>query len=176
MRKDERKKKFDCLSFYIFEFILFITMKKTEKNIIYLLGIGAFLYLGISSFILTIEYAFRDLFIYLGISPNNNFWFSKTIGLLLFGTILIFSIKTIVNSIENTKVYKIFLLLFCSFFIIQFLQFLYTYFITNYIFEKNIDKTKLYYNEITIALYSSYFTTIKYLVFGSIILLTVRKK
>lgn len=109
-------------------------MKKKQSDIITILGIGAFGFLSILEFCSLLEYTIENLLIVNKIEPILIIWLPKIISLILFTIILVASIMKVKRATEiNTR--KVLLQLIIVYFLIFILQFLSTYYITDYLIK-----------------------------------------
>ena len=110
-------------------------MKKTQTDFIGKLGIGAFAYIAISEFCGLIEYLFENILIIAEIGAETIIWLPEVMSLILFTIIVIWGIKKYNEPIEmDTQ--KTLKSLIAIFFGILTLQFLFTYFGTDFLMEK----------------------------------------
>ncbi|TVZ49866.1 hypothetical protein [Olleya sp. Hel_I_94] len=152
-------------------------MNKLKSELISIIGIGAFTYLSISGFFIMIKDILRDLFIILNTDNALNFWTTEIVIFVLFTITSFLAIKLLFRGIEKSefKTRKIFITLFIGFFVIQILQFLYSYFGTDYVIENHNEKFRDFYGYLRensmLGFYSSLIGICKYLMFGIIILI-----
>ena len=106
-----------------------------ETDFIGKLGIGAFAYISISEFCGLIEYLFENILIISGIEPLTTIWLPEIMSLLLFTTIVVWGIKKY-NKLTEIDIRKTLKSLIVIFFGILILQFLFTYFGTDFLMEK----------------------------------------
>ncbi|MFH4969408.1 hypothetical protein V8G61_14475 [Gaetbulibacter sp. M240] len=106
-----------------------------ETDFIGKLGIGAFAYISISEFCGLIEYLFENVLIISGIEPLTTIWLPEIMSLLLFTTIVVWGIKKY-NKLTEIDTRKTLKSLIVIFFGILILQFLFTYFGTDFLMEK----------------------------------------
>ncbi len=106
-----------------------------ETDFISKLGIGAFAYISISEFCGLIEYLFENVLIISGIKPITTIWLPKIVSLLLFTMIVIWGIKKYNRPIE-IDLQKTLKSLIAILFGILILQFLFSYFGTDFLMEK----------------------------------------
>ncbi|GER59946.1 hypothetical protein ULMA_20540 [Patiriisocius marinus] len=106
-----------------------------ETDFIGKLGIGAFAYISISEFCGLIEYLFENVLIISGIEPLTTIWLPEIMSLLLFTTIVVWGIKKY-NKLTEIDIRKTLKSLIVILFGILILQFLFTYFGTDFLMEK----------------------------------------
>lgn len=106
-----------------------------ETDFIGKLGIGAFAYISISEFCGLIEYLFENVLIISGIEPLTTIWLPEIMSLLLFTLIVIWGIKKY-NKTNEIDIRKTLKSLIAIFFGILILQFLFSYFGTDFLMEK----------------------------------------
>jgi len=106
-----------------------------ETDFISKLGIGAFAYISISEFCGLIEYLFENILIISGIKPITTIWLHEIVSLLLFTMIVIWGIKKYNRPIE-IDIQKTLKSLITIFFGILILQFLFSYYGTDFLMEK----------------------------------------
>ncbi len=110
-------------------------MEKTQTDFINKLGIGAFAYISISEFCGLIEYLFENVLIIAGTKPITTIWLPEIMSLFLFTIIVVWGIKKYNRPIEiDTR--KTLKSLITIFFGILILQFLFSYFGTDFLMEK----------------------------------------
>ncbi|CAL2078303.1 conserved membrane protein of unknown function [Tenacibaculum sp. 190524A02b] len=110
-------------------------LKKTQTDFISKLGIGAFAYIAISEFCDLIEYLFKNILIITGTVAKTIIWLPEVMSLILFTIIVILGIKKY-NEPIGMDTQKILKSLIKMFFGILVLQFLFTYFGTDFLLEK----------------------------------------
>ncbi|GEQ85430.1 hypothetical protein ULMS_09380 [Patiriisocius marinistellae] len=147
----------------------------SKKQIIYLIGIGAFILATIIGFTYFVRVALRDLQIWFNQEPNLNFWiteFSLFIVYILLGLYSIRTIKTLENFTEK-RLRKIFFLWIIAFIVSQLFQFLYTIFGTDFVLDNRLDEFSNYTDfmrkEYLLNSYNSLFAIIRYLIFAVMI-------
>ncbi|MCB0410593.1 MAG: hypothetical protein KDD29_10270 [Flavobacteriales bacterium] len=110
-------------------------MKKTQTDFINKLGIGAFAYISISEFCGLIEYVFENILIIAGTGAKTIIWLPEIMNLILFTIIMVWGIKKYSKPIEmdTQKALKFLIIIFFG---ILILQFLFSYFGTDFLREK----------------------------------------
>lgn len=152
-------------------------MKRKQTDFINKLGIGAFAFISISEFCGLIEYLIENVLIITKTEPKMIIWLPEIISLILFSIIVIWGIKKYNKPIEIDTQKTLNSLIFL-FFGILLLQFLFTYFGTEFIMEKYSAEFDFYNkaNKGSLMLrgYFAFTPILQYAVFG-IILLMKRK-
>jgi len=155
-------------------------LNNAKNKLFNLIGIGTFLYLSISGFYIMVKDIIRDLLIVLKLGNHYIFWLSELVPLTLFSLTSYFTIRFLIISITQSKLKteQTFLFFFIGFFATQILQFLYSYYGTDYILIHNSEKFGDYIDCITkdsfYGIASSLISLLKTLIFG-IILLILKK-
>jgi len=155
-------------------------MKENSKTLIGFFGIGAFCVLTIIGFSYLVKVILRDMNFVLNTKPILNYWTTELIALVFFGIVSFFSINWISKkseSINKNINYTLFSLI--GFYVLfQLLQFLYTFYGTQYIMENHMDSLGKYYDYIKekpfYETYSSLMLYVKYLIFGILIFIKTR--
>jgi len=152
-------------------------LKRKQTYFINKLGIGAFAFISISEFCGLIEYLIENVLIITKTEPKMIIWLPEIISLILFSIIVIWGIKKYNKPIEIDTQKTLNSLIFL-FFGILLLQFLFTYFGTEFIMEKYSEEFDFYNkaNKGSLMLrgYFAFTPILQYAVFG-IILLMKRK-
>ena len=148
-----------------------------ETDFIEKLGIGAFAYITISEFCGLMEYIFENVLIISGIEPLTTIWLPEIISLLLFTIIVVWGIKKY-NRPTEIDVRKTLKSLIIIFFGILTLQFLFTYFGTDFLMEKYLTEfqnyTKANKGSLMLRGYLAFLPILQFVILG-IILLTNKK-
>ena len=110
-------------------------MKRIESDFINNLGIGAFAFFSILEFCGLIEYIFRNILIINKTDSKMILWLPEIVSLIIFVVLIVWLINKFNNPTEiNTR--KVLIKIIGTFFGIITLQFLFTYFGTDYLMEK----------------------------------------
>ena len=110
-------------------------MKRTKTDFINKIGIGAFAYISISEFCGLIGYIFENILIIAGTGAKTIIWLPEIMNLILFTIIVVWGIKKYSEPIEMDA-QKTLKFLITIFFGILILQFLFSYFGTDFLREK----------------------------------------
>ncbi|MBL7560708.1 hypothetical protein JAO71_12945 [Olleya sp. YSTF-M6] len=148
-------------------------MKRIQSDFINNLGIGAFAFFSILEFCGLIEYIFRNILIINKTDSIMILWLPEIVSLIIFLVLIVWLINKFNNPTEiNTR--KVLIKLIGMFFGIITLQFLFTYFGTDYLMEKYptefdsyIDGRKGNYE---LQGYIAFIPILKYVIFGIILL------
>ncbi|NAS29562.1 hypothetical protein GTQ40_01125 [Flavobacteriaceae bacterium R38] len=150
-------------------------IKINKRQLVYLIGIGAFIISTLNVLTYLIKMGVRDFQILIGIEPSLNFWITELSVLLIFIiaeiVILKWFIKNDNYSKENIK--KIFVFWIISFLGIEILQFIYPIVATPFILKNYEDVYFSYFNRLNsnrlITIMGSVFAILRYFIFGLIL-------
>lgn len=133
------------------------------------LGAGVFSFLTITSISYLIKVLSRDMNILLNTKPQLNFWFTEFITLLIFAITSYLLINKVQKSYETIKINKFLIVSIGAFFLVQIIQFLYTFYGTDYVISNYHQSFESYYNylkeNIYLNVYSSFMPFLKHLIF-----------
>lgn len=152
-------------------------MNKINQNLTILVGITVFAYLVIIGLNKIIESVALDVNLIFNEKVLSIFWIIKIVSYLFTVLTFFYFMKWLDRSfkMENFSFNKTFYILFASFFIIQGVQFLYTYFCTGIVFENHFEKLNAYNNlwdqNLKFNYYNLFFEAAKYASLGAIILI-----
>lgn len=152
-------------------------MEISGRNFKYILGIGAFLILSLIEFVGFLEYFIKDLLIVYEFNPKLILLIPELINLISFIIISYILIKKfkIKGELENKR---LLIILIASFFVILIVQFLYTYFITDFLMIKYLSSYSLFVEgrqaNLEILSYLSFTPILEFIIFATL-LFTVKR-
>jgi len=149
-----------------------------KKQILYLIGIGAFILSTIIGFTYLAQTVFRDIQIWFDQKPILNFWITESLLFIVFILLGLLSLKCIksLKDFSENKLRKLFFLWVVAFIFSQGFQFLFSYYGTSLIIEKRQDAFSNYIDfirsEYLLNSYQSLFAILRYLIFAAMIYFT----
>lgn len=151
-------------------------MKKINSNLALLVGIAVFAYLVIIGLNTIIESFTRDINLIINDNIFSIYWIVRVVSYVFTVSAFYYLIKWLNNAIRSDQflIRKAFFTFFIAFFIIQGLQFVYTFYGTNYVVENHLEKFSEYYNQrdqnVNFNYYDIFFDLAKFATLGVIIL------
>ncbi|RMA56279.1 hypothetical protein [Ulvibacter antarcticus] len=149
----------------------------SKKQLILLIGIGAFIFNSINGFTYLTKVMFRDLQVWFDQKPIYNFWITELSMILIFTLIGILVINKLTKKQlrSDKELMKIFILWIIAYFVIQLSQYFYTVYGTSFVMENKHIEYGNYVDFIredyTLQSFQSIFIFTRYLIFAVIVYL-----
>jgi hypothetical protein len=148
-------------------------LKRIQSDFINNLGLGAFAFFSILEFCGLIEYIFRNILIIINTDSKMILWLPESMSLIIFVILIVWAINKFGKPTEiNTR--KVLIKLIGVFFGIITLQFLFTYFGTDYLMEKYPTEFDSYIHgrkeNYELQGYITFIPILKYVIFGIILM------
>jgi hypothetical protein len=146
-----------------------------KKQLILIIGIGAFILSAVNGFTYLIKVISRDFQIWLNQEPILNFWITELSQFLIFILLGILALRIFIRNYDFSlkRLMKIFIFWIIAYFISQLLQYLHTKYLTSFLLESKFEEFKMYSEYIrenySLKSYQSSFVFFRYLIFGVII-------